>query len=368
MTSLPTNTGPRGQDNEATARVAAGRGPLLLWLHALRAPFFTATLVPVLLGATIARGDLARAGMTASWDWNLLWLVVVGALAAHAGTNLANDYGDHLTGNDAANRVPSRFNGGSRVIQAGLILPIRVLLASMLCFCLTVVIGLFINWKLAGSTFAATPLLAIGIIGCLLGISYTLGPWRLGYRGLGELSIALGFGPVMVLGSHYVLSAALPGSWNWMPPLLASLPVAMFALLIIWINQFQDVPADRMVGKRNWVVRCAVVRDGKIRYELPFGIYRLLGYFGFVTVVLLGIAGGIDTALGTLYALLALMPLPLMIYADRLGRAWLRDWNRADADPQHLPYVLLRVNAITVLIHLSCGLLLVLAYGLRESV
>ncbi len=347
------------------ARAVANR--LLLWVQAVRAPFFTATLVPVLLGATIAHGDLAAAGQAADWNWSLFWLVLFGALAAHAGTNLANDYGDHTSGNDEINRVPSPFNGGSRVIQAGLMAPWKVLLATILCFLFTIGVGLVLNRELAGTAFAATPLLFIGIGGCVLGLTYTLGPVRLGYQGAGEIAIAIGFGPLIVLGAHYVMTAPLAGPWDWLPPLLASTPVAVFVALIVWINQFQDVPADRQVDKRNWVVRCAAMRDGGIAYERPLELYRQLGFFGFALVVLLGVLGIVDPRIGTSYALIALVPLPLLVYATRLASAWLDDWNRVDADRERLPYLLLKVNAITIGIHFSTGLLLVLAYGLRAG-
>lgn len=337
---------------------------LLLWTQAVRAPFFTAALIPVLLGATIARNDLAAAAAGPAWDWSLFLLVLVGALAAHAGTNLANDYGDHLSGNDELNRVPSPFNGGSRVIQTGLLPAWKVLVASIFCFLLTIGIGLLLNERLAGAPFALSPLLLIGIGGCILGITYTLGPYRLSYRGAGELAIGLGFGPAIVLGAHYVMSASAPGAWHWLPPLAASLPVAIFVILIIWINQFQDVPADRQAGKLNWVVRSASQRDGKTGYERPFALYRLIGYSGFGAILLLAVLGFSGSVIGTPYALLALLPLPLLIHADRLARGWLRDWNRDDADLQRLPYLLLKVNAITIGIHFSTGLLLVLAYGL----
>jgi 1,4-dihydroxy-2-naphthoate octaprenyltransferase len=318
-----------------------------------------------MLGATIARGDLVQVGRIEFWRWDLCLLVVFGALAAHAATNLANDFGDHRSGNDELNRAPGRFNGGSRVIQDGLLAPWKVLWASILCFAVTIGIGLTLNQQVAGAALAGTPLLYIGIAGCLLGASYTLGPFRLGYHGIGEAAIAIGFGPVIVLGTHYVLSAPAAGEWDWAPPLLASAPVAVFAILIIWINQFQDVPADRLVGKRNWVVRFAAMPDGTIRYERPLELYRLFGYLGFGLVALLSLGGGIDTRIGTLYALLALAPLPMLVYANRLGAIWLRDWNQADADHQRLPYRLLRVNALTIGIHFSTGLLLVLAYTLR---
>jgi len=357
---------PENQPGPLAEALTAIKNRLVLWVHAVRAPFFTATLVPVLLGATIAHGDLAEAGLANTWDWMLFALVMAGALTAHAGTNLANDYGDHTSRNDELNQVPSPFNGGSRVIQAGLLAPWKILFASILCFLVTIGVGLALNNQLSGAAFALTPLLLIGMSGCFLGIFYTLGPYRLGYRGIGEIAIAIGFGPVIVLGSHYVLSFPVPGEWNWVLPLLASVPVSVFILLIIWINQFQDVPADWLVNKRNWVVRCAAAGDGAVHYERPLELYRILGYFGFGFIVVLSVAGGIDVRLGTLYAALALAPLPLLIYANRLGKAWLQDWNHPAADHQRLPYKLLKVNAITIGIHFSTGMLLVLAYSLRN--
>ena len=136
-------------------------------------------------------------------------------MARHAGTNLANDYGDHLSRNDEWNKVPSPFNGGSRVIQAGLLAAWKVALAAGACFGATIVIGLWLNASLGGSPLAPTPLLWVGLAGCALGAAYTLGPFRLSYRGWGEIAVALGFGPVMVLGAHYVMSASAPMmSWT----------------------------------------------------------------------------------------------------------------------------------------------------------
>ena len=67
----------------------------LLWLRAVRAPFFTATLVPVLLGAAIAGN---RLGPGEPFPWGLFGWILIGALTAHAATNLLNDYGDHRSG------------------------------------------------------------------------------------------------------------------------------------------------------------------------------------------------------------------------------------------------------------------------------
>ena len=123
---------------------------------------------------------MVQGGQAALWQWKIFWLALLGAILAQAGTNLANDYGDHTSRNDEYNKVPSPFNGGSRIIQAGLLAPWKVLLAALLCFAATIGIGLYLNNLIGGGPFTNTPLLWAGIAGCVLGVAYTLGPLRLG--------------------------------------------------------------------------------------------------------------------------------------------------------------------------------------------
>ena len=355
---------PQNQIGPARTMLDTAASRLRLWARAVRAPFFTATLVPVLLGAVIAHGDMVQGGQAALWHWKIFWLALLGAILAQAGTNLANDYGDHTSRNDEYNKVPSPFNGGSRIIQAGLLAPWKVLLAALLCFAATIGIGLYLNDLIGAAPFANTPLLWAGIAGCVLGVAYTLGPLRLSYRGLGEIAIAVGFGPLVVLGTHYVLSAASMSPWQWGRPLLASLPVAIFVMLIIWINQFQDAPADAKANKRTWVVRIGEQPGQAFRYERAFTAYRAFNGLGFAAIAVLGVLGLTGSSLGNPYAFLALSTIPLFIYANHQTIPWLERWNRPDADRLRLPYELLKVNALTIGIHLATGLALIAAYAI----
>ena len=275
------------------------------------------------------------------------------------------DYGDHLSRNDEWNKVPSPFNGGSRVIQAGLLAPWKIALAGGLSFAAAIAIGLLLNREIGGSLFAPTPLLFVGLLGCVLGGAYTLGPYRLSYRGLGEPAIAIGFGPVMVLGAHYVMTAGTLPGWNWPAPLLASLPIGLLVTMIVWINEFQDVPADRKAGKQTWLVRTAWEADGSISYERPLRIYKHLWAAALVLILLLALLGFTVPSLGTPFALLALPGLLLGVYAMRTTRPWLARWNAPDADRQRLPYELLPANAATIGMHFVTGILLIVAYWLQ---
>jgi 1,4-dihydroxy-2-naphthoate octaprenyltransferase len=336
-----------------------------LWVHAVRAPFFTAALVPVLLGGAIASYAMRRAGEGHQWSWVIFVWALVGAVLAAAGTNLINDYGDHSSGADDQNQAGANpFTGGSRMIQLGLLAPWKVLAASIACFGATIWIGLHINALIAGSAFAPTPLLMIGALGCALGVAYTVGPFPLSYRGFGEVAVAVGFGPVIVLGTSYVLTAGGATPWPVFASVVASLPVSVFILLVLWINQFQDAPADAISGKRNWVVRIAQDGDMVFTYDRVFGIYRLFNLTGFTMILALSVLGAVNPALATPYAWLALLPFPLFFRADRLGRRWVDRWRDPNVDHKRLPFDLLQVNAISVLLHLSTGALLALAYVL----
>ncbi len=339
-----------------------------LWIRAVRAPFFTAAIVPILLGAVIAFGDLKQAGAAALWNWKFFWLTLIGGVLAQAGTNLSNDYFDHTSRNDEVNKWFSPFNGGSRMIQAGLIRPWKILFAALLAFALTMAIGFYLNREITGHFLGNSPLLWIGIGGVLLGMLYTWSPIRLGYHGWGEISIALGFGPLMVLGSHFVLSQPFIqnnlANWHFMRPLLASVPVAILIMLVVWINQFQDAPADARVGKNTWVVRLAKIQNNQILYEGPFAFYVAFNIFSFAFILFLAVLGIIKPQLSTPYVVIALLPTVLLYKAIKWGKEWLNAWNSPNADLTKLPYELLRVNVSTIGLHFFTGMLLVFAFWL----
>jgi len=101
---------------------------LPLWIVKLRAPFFTADLVPVCLGTAIA---WARTGAFNVWYF---LLTLVGVVCINAGTNMTNDYFDHTWGSDEVNtEFANPFTGGSRLIQMGVVKPKTFLRGHSLC-------------------------------------------------------------------------------------------------------------------------------------------------------------------------------------------------------------------------------------------
>jgi 1,4-dihydroxy-2-naphthoate octaprenyltransferase len=211
---------------------------LALWLQELRAPFFTASIIPVLVGTALAYSA------TNIFNPALFILAILGMVALHAGANIANDYFDHTSGNDWANKNVTPFSGGSQLIQQGLLSPKSVLIASLIALSIAALIGIMIL-AITKSVF----ILALGIAGLIGGYFYTASPLRLGYRGAGELIIGLLFGVLPVYGSYYLQTAAIDPA-----PLLPGIIVAMLIFLVILMNEFPDAPADSAVNKRTLVV------------------------------------------------------------------------------------------------------------------
>jgi 1,4-dihydroxy-2-naphthoate octaprenyltransferase len=92
--------------------------------------------------------------------------------------------------------------------------------------------------------------IAFGLAGAFLAYFYTAPPLRLAARkGLGELSVGLAFGPLATAGTVYALTGLAPLS-----SFLIGIPIGLFTVLILWINQFPDEEADKATGKNNMVV------------------------------------------------------------------------------------------------------------------
>ncbi len=287
---------------------------------ATRIPFLTATLVPVLLGAVIARSH----GFSAWW---LTLLALVGGSAIHLGLNVANDVADATSGADSANVNPTMFSGGSRMIQYGLVTLKGMTIASVALYGVGIAIGLYLaatrGWEL----------LWIGIAGVFLSVFYTSPPLRLVHRGLGEICVALGFGPIMVLGSYFVVAQRFSGEAFY-----SSLPVAILIMLVLYVNQIPDKRADARAGKRTIVVRLAKEKI-VAGYALSIGAAFAL------------IAIGALSGLTPIWTLAALAPLPLGLQVYR-----------SLSSHYDSPYELMSAMGKNISLHLFTGLLLIAGY------
>ncbi len=293
-----------------------------LALRTTRLPFLSATIVPVVLGIAIA----ARHG---SFDLLTAVLTVIGASFVQLGLNVANDVFDTAQGADDANLTPTKFSGGSRVIQYGLV-SFRQMAGLATIFYVTAgLIGLLLL-ALRGSP----ALLIIGVVGFIVSIGYTAPPLKFVYRGLGEIAVAIGFGPLMLLGAYVVQTR---GALSW-EPFVASLPIALLVALILYVNEIPDRRGDARAGKRTLPVR--------LSKPTVIAIYQVAAVAAYAIVVVGVVVGQLPIP-----ALLALLSAPLALQVSR-----------GLAPNYDNPYGLMAVMGVNVKVHLYAGLLLLAGY------
>ncbi|KKL99052.1 hypothetical protein LCGC14_1818310, partial [marine sediment metagenome] len=99
-------------------------------------------------------------------------------------------------------------------------------------------------------TLRGWPVLAFAACGGAIALSYLMPPMSFSYRGLGETVIAIGYGPGLTLGGFYLQT----GELSWSAALASTVPaLAVFAMALA--NEVPDWHGDRLVGKRNLIVR-----------------------------------------------------------------------------------------------------------------
>jgi 1,4-dihydroxy-2-naphthoate octaprenyltransferase len=285
-----------------------------------RAPFLTASVVPVVLGSAIAY-RFEHAFKLLDFTFALL-----GMIFAHLGVNLANDYYDYLQGADRDNRFRNPFSGGSPHLVEGKEKPALIKALAWLSFLAAGACGLLLMIRVDRGI---GPIFWLAVAGFISGYFYTAPPLKFAYRGFGEFFILVSFGMLPVLGAYYVQSGKL--SW---PPVFAGVVVGLLTTNILWINQFPDYQSDRDAGKATLVVRLGTARA------------RFL-YLVFLAVAALFIALGPVWWNFSPYYLAGLVALAPAVVASRILM-------RYHSDPANL----LKGQALTIVAQLVTGVAL----------
>ncbi len=229
----------------------------------------------------------ALAAIDGDFSWAYYLLTLVAGVFMHAATNLINDYYDVKSGVD--------FKG----VSTGIYRPHplledkltsqQVMTEAIVLYAVATGIGLY----LAASR--GWPLLTIGMIGVFASITYTAPPFKYKYIALGELSVFLMWGPLMVSGSYFIQSQAFSSS-----AVFISIPFGILVALVLLANNIRDISHDRSKGIRT----------------LPIIIGERNGLRLYSTLVILAYAGIIGMSIaGPLYlwTLIVVLSLPLAL-------------------------------------------------------
>jgi 1,4-dihydroxy-2-naphthoate octaprenyltransferase len=247
-------------------RLAVDRRAVAAFVMLGRPQFLVGGFVLYGLGAALALASGARFGAV---RFALGQAVVT---AAQLATHYANDYFDLAA--DRANRTPTRWSGGSRVLPAGALDPKLALAAAVALYGAAVGLAL----ALAVSVPGAPTVLLIALAMIVLAWAYSAPPLRLCARGLGEANTAIVV-TVLVPLFGYRLQA---GAVDPVIGLAVVLPAALqFAMLLA--IEFPDAAGDAAAGKRTLVVRLGAPAAARLYAAVTiagFGALPLLAWAG----------------------------------------------------------------------------------------
>ena len=213
-----------------------------LLLQATRARTLPVMIAPVLIGSMLAWEQ------GTPFQWGLFALALLGSLAAHLGANVVNDVFDFAEGTDQAAQqlVPdgTTLATGSQALMNGKLsytayrgMAAALFVLALLC---GILLTIFRPWAIA-----------FGLVGFLLALFYVAPPLRLAYvgRGLGEVDILISFGVLPLVGSYYVQTGTVTHT-----ALLASLPIGLYTMAVLYFHHSLHWRADAAVGKITPVV------------------------------------------------------------------------------------------------------------------
>jgi 1,4-dihydroxy-2-naphthoate octaprenyltransferase len=209
-----------------------------IWLTAIRL-----RTLPLALGSIAAGFAIVPAGHPI--DWVIATLTLSTMLLLQVLSNVANDYGDGVSGVDNQQR-----KGPQRVLQSKLVTPQQLRLAIGLLALLSAISGGLLLYLALPAWEEIIVFLGIGAVSIIAAITYTVGKKPYGYIGLGDLSVLLFFGFVAVLGTGYLQSNQL-----LLLDFLPALAVGLLAVAVLNINNIRDIETDLQAGKKTVAAR-----------------------------------------------------------------------------------------------------------------
>ncbi|HEX2980707.1 MAG TPA: prenyltransferase [Anaerolineaceae bacterium] len=240
------------------------------WLISTRA----AVLIMTFISAAIAGLLAARAGMFDLGKWALL---VIGLVFAHATNNLLNDLTDYRRGVDRDNYFRTQY--GPQPLEAGLMSQRTLLTYAAITGLIAAAAGI--------ALVVQSGPLAWGLMlaGAVFVLFYT---WPLKYIGLGELTVLLVWGPLMIAGGYYVIT----GQWDW-NVVIASLPYGLGPTTVFFGKHIDKFKEDKAKGIHTLPViigeKTARVTVSAMMVLMYISVIYLvaIGYFHWVMLVVL---------------------------------------------------------------------------------
>lgn len=204
--------------------------PVGKWLLITRACVQPMTLTAGAIAAALAvESETFHAGYLA--------LAILGIVLAHAANNMINDYFDLSEGQDTASYPRNLY--APHPVSSGLVtrrqLVTAILMTNVADAAIMVVLFLARGW----------PVLVFTAAGLFISVFYVAPPLRFKAHGLGEPSVFLIWGPLMVGGTYYAATSTLPAEVIWV-----SVPYALLVTTVLFGKHIDKAPWDETLGVR----------------------------------------------------------------------------------------------------------------------
>lgn len=232
--------------------------PISRWLVLTRA-----SVIPMTL--TVA----AIAGFLAVYDdvhvrWWLFALATLGLVLSHVANNLMNDLFDLGVGADSDSYPRALY--APHPVLSGMItrrgLTVAALAVNVADLAILVALFAARGW----------PVVAFALSGFFLSVAYTAPPLRLKKHGLGEPTVLVVWGPLMVGGAYY----AAVGEITW-GIVAASIPYALLCTSVLMGKHVDKIPWDEPAGTRTLPVILGESRARRLTQLMMVSFYPLVG-------------------------------------------------------------------------------------------
>lgn len=228
-----------------------------IWVQACRLRTLPLASAAVLLGSGLAASE-------GYFQTGVFVLCLLTAIGLQILSNLANDYGDAVSGADNEDRV-----GPDRAVSAGLITQPQMRRAMTLVAVLTVILGLALLFTAFPNDFISIIVFVVlGGLALYAAVNYTVGLGRkpYGYQGLGDLSVFIFFGLIGVLGTYYLFTHHFEPLF-----LLPATSSGLLATAVLNINNIRDMENDVKTGKHTFASKIGQIWARRYHWVLVGG-------------------------------------------------------------------------------------------------
>jgi 1,4-dihydroxy-2-naphthoate octaprenyltransferase len=292
------------------------------WYEIVRPFSLTASVVPIAAGGAVAWAN-------AHFTWWIFLLTLVGGTLLQVGTNIINEIYDVRQGIDKITSPRA-----SHAIVKGSVTEREAFGLAGMAFLLAALVGIELlhlrGW----------PMLIFGLIGIVMGYSYTGPPFQYKFHALAVPLVAILMGPLEVVGSYFAVSGGYSSA-----ALYASIPIGLLVAAILHANEWRDISEDARAGISTLSAALGANGAHLLYLGLVTGAYVVVG------------AAAIGHQL-PVSSLLVVLSLPVFVWVLRASELGATGQTRA----------LSMIDMKTARLHMSFGLLLVVGLFLARYV